>query len=233
MYKKAKLVFELAIFFIFSCIIPEGPEVGKPQLLLANSGDTISPYGELILHFSEPILDSFDICLDFSPPNYSYSVSINKTNDTARINMGEVLKGNRRYSVRFCTSVPTQSEQAYKPGRDSVVFFTFPVEQEPNNTLATADTLFENITGTINNVSDVDWFIISDTTVLKFFFFTQDVICRLTLLDNAGTSLPPVAQDATDLYKIPSGMEPPIFLRVESIQGSSGGHYHIRAVRAQ
>lgn len=232
MFKRAGLMVGTVFVLLLCCILPQGPEGEDPVIELVGSSDTVSSFAPVAIVFSQPIKLSANVCLAFDPPNFSYSVVLSKTGDTARINMGVRLEGGTRYTLRLCESIKTDDGNLYRSGKDSVVFYTYPSEQEPNDSPSTADTVIDNITGTLSTIDDTDWFIFVDSTVQSFYFFQYDVNCSLLVVDGGGVALPPSQlQGQSGLYGVPSELEPPFFLSVQSKARSSGGHYRIKLVR--
>ena len=109
---------------------------------------------------------------------------------------------------------------------DSTVFYTYPCEQESNDTKSLADTLTSVIFGSISDASDVDIFTVIQKDIHAVYL--QSIDCRDSFYIEDGlanvTAIPgPIRQ--ADTITFPENDTIPIFIVVRSgIKGFEGNY---------
>lgn len=210
---------------LFFCIIPaENPP--ESFTFTSTSPDTISSFSSLSLVFSQQVNDSSPIRYTLTPRHIGYYAKLNKFRDTSTIVFTEPLSGSSRYVVRITDTIHARDNTLMVPQKDSLVFFTYPLEQEPNGDTVKADILTFQCFGTCSTLKDHDVFRIDDTTarrVVVTSYFSHEHIEVLTDAHPGSTT----AGDLKDTLLISTT---PVFIVVYAAQKAAGGYYKIHLV---
>jgi len=209
-----------------NCIVPA--DSGQTPLLmsLVSTTDTIAPYGEIAIAFTSPVNDSPLVNFLFSPPFHSFYTTHNSTSDTFTITLTGPLYGNTRFTIRTSSVVSSKNGLHRSAEEDSLEWYTFLREKEPNDNPATADTLSTYLYGSVETIHDTDCYILT-TAVPAVYHESYD---SPTLLRIDGTQEPlldTAEHKKTDTLLIPKSTPFPVVLRVSSRQKSSGGYYKL------
>lgn len=201
---------------LLSCVVPSEPPVKGQEISLC-SPDTISPYSPIKIVFSSPLEDSQMIPFHFSPSFFDYYNTLSSSKDTLELVPTSPFMGSTRYNLIA--------------RGDSFSFYTYALEQEPNNTAATADLFTAKMFGSVSSVNDTDCFIIKDK--LKRFYLSSYYSESVFLLsDNMGNVTSPRIYRPVDSLYVPDSFIYPLLLRVFSYYRSSGGYYEIGKINS-
>jgi hypothetical protein len=214
-----------------SCVVPADPPVDTLSFENCAQSDTIAPYGEIRIAFSMPADDSAVPRFDFSPPFFSYAVTLNAPRDTALLELSEPLAGARRYVVRI-------DEFVAEPGRymssdDSVVIITRPTEREPNNTPQTADTLATVRWGAIATINDTDWYTAACLPGEALVLTSALSQTSFAVIGRSGAPGPERTFRTSDTLRITDTLPVPLQVAVFAYHRSVGGHYELRLVPSE
>lgn len=152
-------------------------------------GDTIAPWGILIFNFNIPISDTNAVFSLFPDPGPIYSCRLNSFNDTLYMDITGILSGNVLYSVKSDDDISAENGTVLLKDDIQFSFYTGYLENEPNNSLETADTLQETIYGAIEAKNDDDYFIITDSSLSEIKLINNKKKCGFYMLDKDGTTL--------------------------------------------
>ena len=190
------------------------------------NGDTLSVFPRLRFVFSSPLADT-SVPVVFSPAvSAGYGVHLNAIRDTLTVDIMEMLEGNTRYVFRLGRDVTSIDGIVGDMSDDSTVFYTYPCEQESNDTKSLADTLTSIIFGSISDVSDVDIFTVIQKDIHAVYL--QSIDCRDSFYIEDGlanvTAIPgPIRQ--ADTITLPENDTIPVFIVVRSgIKGFEGNY---------
>lgn len=160
----AALFTSLALLFFLSCLPLANIEPVEPFVMTRTGSDTtISPYGPVRIRFSSPIVDPDSVRFAFRPLFNEYRQTFNASHDTITIECILPLQGDAEYFMFLTSFVESEDGSLLRPGEDSLLLRTFPIEQEPNDSKNTADTLNSVIFGSVSAANDTDWYAIHDT----------------------------------------------------------------------
>ena len=185
--------------------------------------DTLSVYPRLSFVFSNPLSDS-SVAVSFSPPTSAmFGALLSATHDTLTVQVMEALEGDTRYVVRLGAPVTSINGGVLVPSDDSTVFFTFPCEQEPNDTKDNADTFTSCIFGKISDVSDIDAFICAAAHPRAVYMQSIDCQDSFFIEDTASRVLAMQRQmRPTDTLWLPDSMQVAFVFVRSSLKGSAG-----------
>jgi len=213
---------------LLNCIVPADDDVPRFTFSITGtiSGDTIAPYGTIALALTDPIDDSAEASFSFSPAATGYYVTYNRTRDTVTVVLTDPLECRTRYSIHPGTTLQSKNGTTMSPETDSVTFFTYACEQEPNNTTISADTFNGRLFGSISTVVDTDVFILSSkaSAVAITSYGTSTAI----FLSQGGSRITekPEFKDH-DTVDIPSEVTLPVYVNTCAFGKSVGGYYEI------
>ena len=209
----------------FFCVVPSGPETVL-SMKLSGSVDTISPYGPLNIVISESLSDSSAVEVVFSPQIPCFKSFVSPSKDTVSISFFCPLEGNKKYTVKLLNDLVSKSGQILLEG-DSITFYTYYLEQEPNNSFPTSDILQRKLFGSISTVVDTDCYIIPDSSIRSVHLVSSVSQTTFELYDNNGEKSSDRQYKKNDTLDIPDLFVYPLYVRVFSYQHSSGGYYEI------
>ncbi len=213
--------------FLCVCVVHTDAPDEALHFIRESAPDTVSPWGGLKVVFSEPVSDSEPVLFSFKPLFYSYSVAWNALRDTATIRFTEPLEGAQLYVLTLKQNVRSISGKIFDPSKDSIVFYTYPAEQEPNDKPELADTLRKCCFGTITTTNDTDIFIITDTSAFAVFLHSTGSQNTFMLKNCRDTALTIQDVRGSDTLIIPDRFNPPYMVLVYSYLRSIGGYYEI------
>lgn len=157
--------------------------VGAPR-------DTVSVFTSFTFAFSEALADS-GVPVSFNPPFYEYTSTLNAARDTVTIAVAGQFQADTRYILRRSNVCRTARNVRLLPEDDSLVFYTHPAEQEPNNSPTEADSLKRVIDGVLATANDTDWYVVSGAPG-KLTLESLDSRVALYVVDSAGTQFAPL-----------------------------------------
>jgi len=223
-------IFAAFSIFVSGCIFDNQKQT--PLLTMqytGTQGDTLSPMPTISFAFSAPIDSSVDFAF-FPPVSQLYTVTYSNTCDTIHIAFCEMLSGNTRYAVKLASSVLSRSGSTVDAGSsDSAVFFTAACEQEPNNSIALADTIRPpSIYGTLPTASDTDVYCAVSSRCKSFFVTSACTNDTFTILDSA---LSPVnVSYSNDTATVPDSVRYPLYIFVFATVNGCGGIYKLGVI---
>jgi hypothetical protein len=191
----------------------------------------ISPYGPIEIRFSSPVLYPDSVRFAFKPLFTEYRQTFNETNDTVTIECILPLLGDREYFLWLASSVESEDGSLLQPGEDTLLVRTFPIEQEPNDSRLTADTLRSVIFGSVSAANDTDWFAIHDTTAASLYLKSTGSSSHFMLCDADTLSARLETFAAAETLDIPDTFHKPVHIAVFAFNRSNGGHYELGIVR--
>ncbi|HEX3020697.1 MAG TPA: hypothetical protein VHP36_10365 [Chitinispirillaceae bacterium] len=200
----------------WGCVVPSQPPENTSAVLFCSS-DTVSPYSAIKIAFSTPIEDSAMISFLFSPFFFDYCSVFSSERDTVDLVPSTPFKGSTRYKLTV--------------QNDSFSFFTFAHEQEPNNSIGTADQLFGKMFGSVINVNDTDFFVVKDRNVKSIYLNSYYSESVFSITDSAGKISAAMTLRAVDSLTVPVTFMYPLYIKVFSSFRSSGGYYEIGVLK--
>lgn len=225
--RKIALAATLSIVCLLLQCVFNGPINESPLTYssLDADGDTLSLFPKLRLAFSSPLADS-SVTISFSPAIAGYGAYLNSVRDTLTIEVMDMLQGNTRYVLRVEKPLTSSDGSMWDLSGDSTVFYTFPGEQEPNDTKDCADTVASVIFGSISDVSDLDIFVCQKPDVKAVYL--QSIDCSDTLFIQDGLSAIRGIEgkmNGQDTIFLSENDAPPFFIFVLSrIRGFEGNY---------
>ena len=211
---------------LLTCVVPADSPVETLHVENCASSDTVSPYGEIRLAFSIPAGDSGEPRFDFSPPFFSYTVTMNATRDTAHLAWSSPLAGAQRYAIRI-DEFRTESGDLMS-SNDSIIVVTYPMEQEPNSAPETADTLTTSRWGAIATVNDTDWFTATGRPGDALLLNSEGSQTSLAVMTRGGMLGPERTFRKNDTLLVADSFLLPLLIAVFAYHRSVGGYYEIR-----
>jgi hypothetical protein len=220
----------IAISCVFSqCVF--NTQVNEQPLTITSldtHGDTISVFPKLRFVFSTPLEDSsVPPKVAFSPAVGSgYGAFLNANLDTFTIDFMEMLEGNTKYVFKIISPVTSASGSVWDLSEDSVIFYTYPREQEANDTRDLADTLTSIIFGSISDGSDIDAFVCSRKNIKAVYFQSLDCRDSFFVEDSFSNIFPvPGTMRQRDTISFSPSAVLPVFIFVRSgIKGFEGNY---------
>jgi len=212
---------------LFSCIVPTDTVEETFHFDRSASLDTIAPWGEVRIIFTDAPADSTPLRFTFDPPFYSFSIKSNVTRDTVRLLLSEPLQGNARYTIRTAEDMFSKTGALFEKATDSIVFYTAAAEQEPNNRSTIADTLEKECYGAIATVNDTDWYLIDEPTAKKVYLAASGSQTSFYLEDTSGTYTAKDSMDTIDTLPLPKDFSVPFYVVVHAYFQSVGGYYKV------
>ena len=198
----------------------------------SNTIDTVSVFSPLRFVFTRPISDS-TVPVLFNPGFSDFFGHVNTLRDSFTITITGQLQGATRYVLRRKEIVQAQSGALLYPYEDSLTFYTWPSEQEPNNNSTTTDLLGYKIDGSTTIATDVDFYRVGDTLVravaLECFFESKNAF---SITDSLGRSVLSelVVDISRDTVFIPDTFVKPLLVKVFPLH-ASGGRYELTILR--
>ncbi len=175
---------------LFLACVYNGPTDDTPLTMQCPDGlgDTVSVVPRLRIIFSDPLADS-SVAVVFSPAvAVRYAASLNPARDTLLVDVMDMLDGNTRYVLRLGGRVASVKGGVLEPADDSVVFFTFPREQEPNDAKDIADTLVSVLFGVLSEGSDIDAFVCTRNDIGALYLQSIDCLDSFFVEDRLSAS---------------------------------------------
>jgi hypothetical protein len=212
----------LILYCVFNGPMNESPLTFSS---LDANGDTLSVFPRLRLAFSSPIADS-SIRVSFSPPvSGGYGSYLNSFHDTLTVEVMDRLEGNTKYVLTMDGPVTSSDGGIWDLAGDSIVFYTHPSEQEPNDKKSCADTIASIIYGRVSDVSDLDVFVCPRHGVRAVYLQSIDCCDTFFIEDGRGAFGVKGSMNGTDTVFISNNDTVPIFVFVRSrIRGFEGNY---------
>ena len=215
-----------------SCVLPAEPFIDGFKMSIASGQDTISPYANIKLCFTERIKDT-SAAFQFNPPFFSFISIVNKQRDTISIIPADPFPGDTCFSLHPVKAIKSESGQVID-SKDSVSVHVYPTEHEPNDNTGTADNLKSKIYGSISTVNDTDFFSIPASA--KFVYlksYSTEITFNFKIKDSKGklsSDIPCIESDTiksekSDTLTITDNLVAPLFLVVTSCKKSVRGYY--------
>ncbi|MBN1129839.1 MAG: hypothetical protein JXA71_12680 [Chitinispirillaceae bacterium] len=223
----AALVFLLTACLPLTTIEP----VDTFDLEWAGTSDTISPYGPVRTCFTSPVRHPDSVLFTIRPLFTEYRQQNNESADTFTLELLQPLQGAARYTLRLAQWIESVEASFLSPGSDSIVFYTWPIEQEPNNGMTTADTLGSIVFGSIASANDTDWYAVSDSAAQAFYLKSTGSSSLFEIRDALGSIQRPLTFTATRTLSVPREFVRPLHILVYPYNRSNGGVYELGAVR--
>ncbi len=211
------------ITLALQCVIPSGTDDPFRMSLPKNTSDTLSPYATVALCFSKEISNPEQVSFNILPVFDQYYFTVSETMDTVFIVPSQPLPGNCRFVIRPAQEILSFNKKPLSS--DSVVFYTYPFEREPNNSFLTADSLPRRLFGTISTINDTDIFVVRDTSLRKFYMTSYGSQTTFIIRDSSGNATIGRNFRSKDTLSAPSHFKAPLYLLVYPWHNSVGGHY--------
>jgi hypothetical protein len=206
-----------------SCVLPAEPFIDEFKMSIASGQDTISPYANIKICFTERLKDT-SAAFQFDPPFFSFISIVNKGRDTISIILANPLPGDTCFVLHPVKAIKSESGQEINIS-DSISFHVYPTEHEPNDNIATADILEKKIYGSIATVNDTDFFAIpASANVIYLKSFSSQTTFKIKDSNGKFSSDRPDTL-TSDTLTIPDNLIAPLFLAVISLKKSVGGYY--------
>jgi hypothetical protein len=165
MQKKLNYLFLFLLLSLFAgCTFIVEDDRAFTMTRIGNTADTVSIWPQLAFCFSVPLAKDSSVHLIITPdPGPVYSVYLNRNRDTVRLDVSQSLEGNTTYFITLQDTLQSVNDKYLYPADVSFSFTTYPKENEPNNTSATADTLRALCFGASVTATDTDFYFIPAT----------------------------------------------------------------------
>jgi hypothetical protein len=220
----------LCTLFTLSCLVPisdEGPREPFQFSITGTAGDTVSPFGPLVLRFTHPVSNPDSVRFIFSPSFTEYLVVWSRSHDTARLTLAVPLEGNATYRILPANRIVSTGGVALTPGKDSITFATRYCEKEPNNPMDLADTLRGTLFGRTERANDTDWFVVSAIVKREFYLKSTGSASSFAIRDGNGVTVAPPAYASAETLSAPIDFVSPLYLKVFPYNHSNGGTYEL------
>ena len=224
---RSVLTFILFLTLVISnCVIQTEPL--EQSISFSLLSDSVSPFSPVKLCFSSPIDDSISPQILFFPQFQQYYITFNSSKDTLTINPTSPFSGNTPYKIHAKNQKPSP-ESNIPSLNDSAVFFTYPLEKEPNNATSIADSINLMIYGSISSVNDTDCFRLTNyKNSSKLIFKSIGSRSFFNFQDHNGKIFNIDFYDDSMEVRIPDSIVKPLYLLVYSFRKSCGGYYQIQ-----
>lgn len=222
----------MGIFVFIGCQFEPTKPITPLTMHWAHQGsDTISVFAVLSIAFSMPITAS-QVELSLTPANDSWYSALNNRHDTLRLIASSPLAGNTRFVVRLAQEIESTEGASLFAGTDSIVFFTRALEQEPNNSPATADILTATLFGTMATTSDTDYIAIMDTMIDEVRLVSLLSKVGYVMLDSELVELDRSSGEIdSTLVLLPNYNRRPVYLLIYSPLRVMGCRYGLDAIK--
>lgn len=205
----------------FACTFDQGDDTKLEVERVDLSGDTISPWETLIFGFNLPIVDSNTIFTLNPDPGPVYNFKFNNTMDTLYFEITGRLSGNTLYQIGLNNDLEAENGSLILKDDLLFTFYTLPLENEPNNSKETADTLNDIIYGITEIKNDEDFFVIIDSSVNNVILINDKKKSGFQILNNNNDVLSTNEELGDTLIgNISSNNEWPLFIKVFSLVDS-------------
>lgn len=150
-------------------------------------GDTIVPWGTLIFVFSVPLEDGVATLKITPNPGAVYNCLLSDSKDTLYLNISGFLEANTSFSISLENDFTAENGSVLLAEDVDFTVFTGNMENEPNNSIETSDSLNGRIFGIAENKSDEDFFILADTLISEISLINHKKKNGFQILDINGT----------------------------------------------
>lgn len=214
-----------ALFFSMglSCVIPSGSE---PEAFQMSINDTVAPFGRIAVVLSNAVGES-TLIMKLFPDNIALTAQMNKTSDTASFSLPLSISGNSIYMLIPQTENTSQKNRY----RDTLFFHTWPKENEPNNSIETADSIFSKIFGSLSTIDDVDWYVADSSFSKRCVLRNYGGTANLRVARTPGAPVIESALRDTEIVAIPDNAKGMAYIIVYTPLKSAGGYYEITTLR--
>lgn len=231
------LVFGFFGAFIISCTFVQ-PQPEQLEISLVQPfEDTVDTYPVISFAFSIPLSDN-SVSFVLSPDpgqDAAYYTSVNTTLDTARLIIHGMLQGRTTYEIFPSGEIQAANGTVFKPSDGSWKFTTRPREQEPNDHISIADTLYDLCCGSIDRSDDIDWYVITNDQAKSVVVDASAGPCGITLMDahnkmittESLTTFDPSKIKRLDTLSIPDSMTAPYAFSVRPVIAGEAKHYRV------
>jgi hypothetical protein len=175
----------IAVFF--SCTFNAVNNEPLTITCINQKSDSVSLWPQLIFTFSTKLKDSI-VILEITPdPGPQYSTFLNEFKDTLFFKVTGVLNGNTTYSITFKDRITGENGKMLYPEDVSFTIITGRGENEPNNSISIADTVFDICYGTISPVNDTDYYYLSYQLSSNLYLKCHDRLTGFKIIDSSGS----------------------------------------------
>ena len=207
----------------FSCVIPSGTESGAFRMSVK---DTVAPYGSVTVMFSNAVEES-TLIMKLLPDNIALRAQMNKTKDLASFSLPLSISGNSLYMLIPGVEENSQMNRYY----DTLFFRTWPKENEPNNSVETADSINLKIFGSLTTIDDVDWYVVDSAFTKRCVLRNYGGTANLKVARKPGAPVIESAVSDTEIVAIPENARGMAYIIVYTPSRSAGGYYEITTLR--
>jgi hypothetical protein len=201
------------------------------QLNRIGAADTISPWGSVQIRFSYPVRFPDSVTFAFTPAFDDYRKSWNTGRDTLSLVFVLPLHGGVHHTMLLANFVESEEGSILIPGEDTLSFYTYPAEQEPNDSKATSDLLKGTVFGSISAANDSDWFAVDDSAVRSFYLLSTGSTSQFELHDSDGSVTHPPSFTMAETLSVPESFIYPFYIVVHSYNRSNGGYYQLGMIK--
>lgn len=205
------------------CIVPSGT---VPETLKISMADTVAPFGMVKIAFDNSIEDS-TVMIRLLPENIPLTANLNKKRDTAVFSLPLTVRGNCGY--KLVTEFDSGSFWYRKAvPAETLFFYTWPKEVEPNNSAETADSCATRTFGELSTTDDLDWYSIDSSYVTKCVLKSYGTTVSMCVIKSTGELLfEKNSEIDTSLFTVPDHLRGAAFIVIYTHLKSAGGYYEI------
>lgn len=185
------------------CVVTLDPPANPPPFSLVESSDTIGPFTPLSFALAAPVQDS-TLSFVLSPP-LPYSLRLTGGNDTVLLHFSLPLLPSTTYRICMENDVLNRDGSSLAPRGHCLSWQTsrFWLEQEPNDTRATADTVQTPLYATFHTANDTDFFVLALPESSVILVRNVALIAAVEVFDLAQNTLALVIPDRTGDFQTP------------------------------
>jgi len=214
--------------WLYCCGQATQPQDSRPRLQAAiDSAAEVSPYAKFSIALHTPLLDS-PIAFSLEPMHPGFSVGLSQESDTVYFATTSPLLPAQRYVLRPHTTLFAQNGTTLFADEDSIVFFTWDRENEPNNTQETADTLALKTAGHLESVNDTDFFALP-ALYQSIDILTSAVAIKIALQSTDSVAEQILSPQQKTTLSLPFTSSEETFVYITAPNQVIGGHYDITA----
>ncbi|HEX2956100.1 MAG TPA: hypothetical protein VHO70_04690 [Chitinispirillaceae bacterium] len=217
----------LCCLTLMKCVVPSGT---VPDTIKMSIADTVAPYGTIRVALSTSTKESM-LLMKLLPDNIFLSANLNKLRDTASFILPFSVSGNSMYQlIAEYDSGSSWSRDAFRA--ETLLFHTWPKEEEPNNSAETADSLENRVFGTLSTTDDLDWYIVDTSDAAKYTLKTYGAAVNMRIIENGGNNQL-FSKKHTDksLFAVSEKLQGAAFIVIYTQLKSAGGYYEITILR--
>ena len=157
MKNKLFLLIPIVITFLIHCTFDIPDDRILTMTRIDNAADTLSVWPRLVFYFSPPLKDTIVLIAMVPDPGLKYFTKLSGSHDTLLVQATQAFEGACTYTLSLDRPICALNGSTLSKDNIQFRFFTYPYEQEPNNSLETTDTIIDCIYGSLFPSNDTDY----------------------------------------------------------------------------